>query len=105
MVEPVTVHRKRRRFLLAAGAGAATVALPQLSRAQTVSLKFQSAWSSRDIYHEFALDYARKVAEMTGSRLKLDVLPGGAVVPAFQIAEAAHTGILDGGHGSATYSL
>ena len=96
----------RRRFLLAGGAGvAATVAMPQVSHAQTVSWKFQSAWATRDIYHEFAVDYARKVSDMTGGRLRLNVLAGGAVVPPFQIADATHTGILDGGHGTAAYSL
>ena len=108
---PAEIPRKtaiaaRRRFLLAAGAaGVATVAMPQVSRAQTVNWKFQSAWASRDIYHEFAQDYARKVADMTGGRLRLNVLAGGAVVPPFQIVDATHTGILDGGHGTAALSL
>ena len=53
----------RRRLLLAVGA--AVVAMPQVSRAQTTIWRFQSAWASRDIFHEFAVDYARKVEEMT----------------------------------------
>jgi TRAP-type mannitol/chloroaromatic compound transport system substrate-binding protein len=89
----------RRRLLLAAGAGAAAVAMPQVSRAQTAVWRFQSAWSSKDIFHEFAVDYARKVDEMTGGRLKFDVLAAGSVVPAFQMQDAVHAGILDGGHG------
>ncbi|MEA2981325.1 MAG: hypothetical protein QOF09_3148 [Alphaproteobacteria bacterium] len=89
----------RRRFLLAAAAGAAGVAIPQVSRAQTAVWRFQSAWPSRDIFHEFAVDYARKVEEMTGGRLKFDVLAAGSVVPAFQMQDAVHAGILDGGHG------
>lgn len=89
----------RRRFLLAASAGAAVLAMPQVSRAQTVVWRFQSAWPSRDIFHEFAADYAKKVDEMTGGRLKFDVLAAGSVVPAFQMQDAVHAGILDGGHG------
>jgi TRAP-type mannitol/chloroaromatic compound transport system substrate-binding protein len=89
----------RRRVLLGAGAGAAVVAMPQVSRAQTAVWRFQSAWASRDIFHEFALDYAKKVEEMTGGRLKFDVLAGGSVVPAFQMQDAVHAGILDGAHG------
>ena len=42
---------------------------------------------------------------MTGGRLKLNVVAGGAVVPPFQIVDAVHTGILDGGHGSAGAAL
>ena len=36
---------------------------------------------------------------MTGGRLKFDVLAAGSVVPAFQVQDAVHAGILDGGHG------
>lgn len=90
----------RRRFLLAAGTGAAAVAMPQVSRAQTVNWKFQTSWLPKDIFHEFAIDYAQKVSEMTGRRLTLDVLATGTVVPAFQLQDAVHGGILNGGHGT-----
>lgn len=94
----------RRKFLLAAGAGAAaTVAMPQVSRAQTVTWKYQSTWPTKDIFHEDAVDYAKKVNEMSGGRLKLDVLAAGAVVPAFQMQDAVHSGILDAGHGVCAY--
>ena len=75
--------------------------MPQVSRAQTAVWRFQSAWSSKDVFYEFALDHAKKIAEMTGGRLRLDVLAGGAVVPTFQMQDAVHAGILDGGHGVA----
>ena len=94
----------RRKFLAGAAlAGAATVAMPQVSRAQTVTWKFQSTWPTKDIFHEDAVDYAKKVNEMSGGRLKLDVLSAGAVVPAFQMADAVHSGILEGGHGVCAY--
>jgi TRAP-type mannitol/chloroaromatic compound transport system substrate-binding protein len=98
----------RRKFLkqgaLAGGAVAAgTVAMPQVSRAQTVTWKYQSTWPTKDIFHEFAVDYAKKVNDMSGGRLKLDVLAAGAVVPAFQVQDAVHSGVLDGGHGVTVY--
>src|SRR5436305_11672948 len=94
----------RRKFLLAAGAtGTAAVAMPQVSRAQTVTWKFQSTWPTKDIFHEFAVEYAKKVSDTTGNRFKLDVLAAGAVVPAFQMADAVHAGILEGGHGVCSY--
>lgn len=94
----------RRKFLLGAGAvGAATLAMPQVSRAQTIVWKYQSTWPTKDIFHEMAVDYAKKVNEMTGGRLKLDVLAAGAVVPAFQMQDAVHSGILDAGHGVCAY--
>jgi TRAP-type mannitol/chloroaromatic compound transport system substrate-binding protein len=99
-----TKSTSRRKFLLAAGVtGAAAVAMPQVSRAQTVTWKYQSTWPTKDIFHEFAVDYAKKVNDMTGGRFKLDVLAAGAVVPAFQMADAVHAGILDAGHGVCAY--
>lgn len=94
----------RRRFLALAGAtAAATVAAPNVSNAQTVSLRFQSTWPQRDIFHEFCNDYAARVNAISGGRLKLEVLAAGAVVPAFQLQDAVHAGILDGGHGVTAY--
>ena len=94
----------RRKFVLAAGAtGAATLAMPQVSRAQTIIWKYQSTWPTKDIFHEFAVDYAKKVNDMTGGRLRLDVLAAGAVVPAFQLQDAVHSGVLDAGHGVCAY--
>ena len=94
----------RRKFLAGAAiTGAAAVAMPQVSRAQTVTWKYQSTWPTKDIFHEFAADYAKKVNEMSGGRLKLDVLAAGAVVPAFQLQDAVHSGVLDGGHGVTVY--
>ncbi len=94
----------RRKFVIAAGATAVgTVAMPQVSRAQTVTWKYQSTWPTKDIFHEYAADYAKKVNDMSGGRLKLDVLAAGSVVPAFQLQDAIHSGVLDAGHGVTVY--
>src|SRR4029079_4114108 len=94
----------RRRFMLAAGARAAAVAAPSVVGAQgPISMRWQSTWPSKDIFHEYALDYAKKVNDMTGGDLKIDVLPAGAVVPAFQLLDAVSKGTLDGGHGVLVY--
>ena len=74
-----------------------------VSNAQTTSLRFQSTWPAKDIFHEYAQDFARKVNDMAGARLKIEVLPAGAVVPAFQLLEAVSKGTLDGGHGVIAY--
>ena len=98
----------RRKFLktgaVAAGVAATgTVAMPNVSRAQSVTMKFQSTWPNKDIFHEYAADYVTKVNEMGGGRLRLELLPAGSVVPAFQMLDAVNTGILDGGHGVSAY--
>ena len=95
----------RRKFLAVAGAtGAAAIAAPAVVRAQgPISMRWQSTWPSKDIFHEYALDYAKKVNDMTGGELKIEVLPAGAVVPAFQLLDAVSKGTLDGGHGVLVY--
>src|SRR6266404_1820757 len=95
----------RRKFLKgAAVATAATVAAPSVVRAQgPINMRWQSTWPSKDIFHEYALDYAKKVNDMTGGDLKIEVLPAGAVVPAFGLLDAVSKGVLDGGHGVLVY--
>ena len=95
---------QRRKFLgSAAAVGAGTMAFPMVSNAQTTSLRFQSTWPAKDIFHEYANDFAKKVNDMAGGRLKIEVLPAGAVVPAFQLLEGVAKGTLDGGHGVVAY--
>lgn len=96
----------RRAFLkTAAGVGgmAAVGVAATASAAAPITMRFQSTWPTKDIFHEYALDFARKVNEMSGGRLKIDVLPAGAVVKAFDLIDAVHKGILDGGHGVSAY--
>jgi TRAP-type mannitol/chloroaromatic compound transport system substrate-binding protein len=97
---------RRRKFLKAASSAAVAtgaLAAPAVSRAQTTSLRFQSTWPAKDIFHEYANDFAKKVNDMAGGRLKIEVLPSGAVVPAFQLLEGVAKGTLDGGHGVVAY--
>ena len=97
----------RRKFLTGAAAaatGAATLGFPAIVKAQgPITMRWQSTWPSKDIFHEYALDFAKKVNDMTGGDLKIEVLPAGAVVPAFGLLDAVTKGTLDGGHGVLVY--
>ena len=97
----------RRRFLkgvAAAAAGAAALGFPNVVKAQgPVSMRWQSTWPAKDIFHEYANDFAKKVNDMTGGDVKIEVLPAGAVVPAFGLLDAVSKGTLDGGHGVLAY--
>jgi TRAP-type mannitol/chloroaromatic compound transport system substrate-binding protein len=100
----------RRRFLTgaagaaAAAAGAAALGFPNIVKAQgPISMRWQSTWPAKDIFHEYANDFAKKVNDMTGGDLKIEVLPAGAVVPAFGLLDAVSKGTLDGGHGVLVY--
>jgi TRAP-type mannitol/chloroaromatic compound transport system substrate-binding protein len=95
---------RRRSLLKGAAIAAGAMSAPMVSVAQqATSFRFQSTWPAKDIFHEFALDFAKKVNDMAGGRLKIEVLPAGAVVPAFQLLEAVNKGTLDGGHGVVAY--
>jgi TRAP-type mannitol/chloroaromatic compound transport system substrate-binding protein len=94
----------RRKFLTGAAIAGAAVAAPTVVKAQgPISMRWQSTWPSKDIFHEYALDYAKTVNDMTGGDLKIEVLPAGAVVPAFGLIDAVSKGTLDGGHGVLVY--
>jgi len=105
--EPGAQKVSRRNILKAAVAagGAAVLGFPMIARGQTgpISMRWQSTWPAKDIFHEYALDFAKKVNDMTGGDLKIEVLPAGAVVPAFGLLDAVSKGTLDGGHGVLVY--
>lgn len=97
----------RRKFLTGAAAaagGVAALGFPSISRAaEPVTLRFQSTWPSKDIFHEYAVDFTEKVNGMSGGKLRIEVLPAGAVVKAFDLLDAVNKGTLDGGHGVVAY--
>ena len=92
----------RRKFLTGAAATAAgataAIAAPNVSRAQTTTIKMQGAWAPQDILNEFAEDYVARVNEMGGDRLQIDYLVSGSVVKPFSVHDAVHSGVLDAGH-------
>jgi len=102
-----TAASSRRRFLtgaagVAAG-GAAMIAAPQVSRAQTTTLKMQGSWGAKSVFTDMAMQYVERVEKMSGNRLKFDYLPSGAVVKAFQVQDATNDGVLDAAHTVTAY--
>ena len=94
----------RRKFLGgAAVAGVATIAMPQVSRAQTVTLKMQSGFGATDILSDYGRDYVAKVNELGGGRIKIDFLNSGAVVKPFSVMDATSTGVLDANYSVPAY--
>ena len=116
-ITPARAADSRRKFL-AAATGVAAAALPMMAKAQDKkaapaapavvsgsvnTMRWQSTWPAKDIFHEYALDFAKKVNDMTGGELRIEVLPAGSVVPAFGLLDAVTKGTLDGGHGVLVY--
>ena len=107
-IKSAPAKASRRKFLGGAAAGTAAavgMGFPSIVSAQSpINFRFQSTWPTVDIFHEFALDFAQKINDMTGGELKIEVLPAGSVVPAFALLDAVSKGTLDGGHGVLGYN-
>ncbi len=92
----------RRQFLkgaLAVGAAAGGgLAAPAINAQSPIVIKMQTSWSASDIFTDFAKEYVDRVEAMSGGRLKIDLLPAGAVVAAFQVLDAVNDGVLDASH-------
>ncbi len=95
----------RRKFLkggLAAAAAGVTAGITGAPAVVTAAapkvIKMQTSWSAADIWMDFAKQYVDRVEKMSGGRLKIDLLPAGAVVKAFQVMDAVNDGVLDAAH-------
>jgi TRAP-type mannitol/chloroaromatic compound transport system substrate-binding protein len=97
----------RRKFLKTAGltgaAAMATIAMPQVSRAQTTTLRLQTSWPATDIFTEMCQQYIERVNSMAGGRIKIDLLHGGAVVHPFQVFDGVSGGQIDMAHTVTVY--
>jgi TRAP-type mannitol/chloroaromatic compound transport system substrate-binding protein len=103
----------RRHLLAGAAVGAAGMALsactpstpeaapksaPAAPAAQTYTMKMQSTWTATDWHHANPTSFVDRVNKMSGGRLKIELLPAGAVVPALELLDAVHNGIVDAGN-------
>ncbi|MEP0508787.1 MAG: TRAP transporter substrate-binding protein, partial [Aurantimonas coralicida] len=97
----------RRKFLrggvVAAGAAAGTLAAPAVLAQSPLVVKMQTSWPASDIWMDFARQYVERVETMSGGRLKIDLLPAGAVVAAFQVMDAVNDGVIDAAHSVSAY--
>jgi TRAP-type mannitol/chloroaromatic compound transport system substrate-binding protein len=106
MSEQSKPQASRRKFLRGAtvAGGVAALGFPMIVKAQgPINFRWQSTWPAKSMFNEYANDYAKKVNDMTGGDLRIEVLPAGAVVPAFGLLDAVSKGTLDGGHGVLVY--
>jgi len=92
----------RRKFLrgsaLAATATAAgAISAPMIAKAAPVSMKMQAAWGG-GIFLENAQSYVKRVNDMAGDALQIELLPVNSVVKTSQMQDAVHRGVLDAAH-------
>ncbi|MGR3571924.1 TRAP transporter substrate-binding protein [Brevirhabdus sp.] len=103
-----TSNLSRRSFLrtgaMAGGiAAGGSLAAPAVLAQSPMVIKMQTSWPASDIWMGFAKEYVDRVEAMSGGRLKIDLLPAGAVVAAFQVLDAVNDGLIDAAHSVPVY--
>jgi TRAP-type mannitol/chloroaromatic compound transport system substrate-binding protein len=91
----------KRALSLTVFAAAALIALP--ASAQVKNLKMQSTWPASLTLQDNFRTLAERVDKLTSGQIKIEALAAGQVVPAFEILDATHKKVIDGGHGVAYY--
>ena len=97
----------QRRMSLAAAIAAALVVLASATAASAqtppTKLRFQASFPASSTFFDTFKGWADRVKVMSNGRLEIEVLPAGTIVPAFEVMDAVHKGVLDGGHTAAAY--
>jgi TRAP-type mannitol/chloroaromatic compound transport system substrate-binding protein len=92
---------ERRRFLASTAAGLATGAAlaprAALAQGQSFRLKLQSANNAGTPHMYLLGKLAANIDKMSNGRLKIEVLPAGAIVKPNEILDAVNKGVLDAG--------
>jgi len=68
-----------------------------------ITLKMQASWPTGLTLFDNFKEFADEVEKMSAGRLKIETLPAGAVVPAFEVYDAVSRGVIDGGHTAPGY--
>ena len=94
--------RWSRALAVGACAAVAITATPVQAQ-QTVSLKMQATWpASLTLYENFTY-FVDRVSKLSGGSLKIEAMPAGQVVPAFEVLDATNKKVIDGAHAWAGY--
>jgi TRAP-type mannitol/chloroaromatic compound transport system substrate-binding protein len=70
---------------------------------QPKNLKMQSTWPASLTLQDNFKFFVERVDKLTAGQLKIEALAAGQIVPPFEILDATHKKVIDGGHGIAYY--
>jgi TRAP-type mannitol/chloroaromatic compound transport system substrate-binding protein len=73
-------------------------AMPAGAQAKRIVWKVQSSWPAGNLLQQSLQELAKMIEQMSGGRLKWEVMPAGAIVGPFEVLEAVHRGVLDATH-------
>ena len=86
-----------------AGLLAGSQALPRASAQAPVVLKVQASWPASLTIFDHLKFVAERVDKLSGGTLKIEPLPAGTIVPAFEVLDATSKKVIDGAHTVAYY--
>jgi TRAP-type mannitol/chloroaromatic compound transport system substrate-binding protein len=93
-----------KRFI--AVAAAATVSFGAFAQAPapaSKTIKMQSSWPASNTLQEHFKTFAERTEKLTQGAVKIDAMPAGQIVPAFEVLDATHKKVLDGWHSISYY--
>ncbi len=93
----------KKSALMGGTAASGVLAAPAVLAQAPIVVKMQTSWPASDIWMDMARQYVERVEKLSGGRLKIDLLPAGAVVQAFQVMDAVSDGVLDAAHSVPVY--
>lgn len=89
--------------VFAAAVGLLATGLVPADAQTPTKLRFQASFPPSSLNYSCFQEWAAKVKSMSGGRLDIEVAPAGQIVPAFEVLDATHKNVIDGGHTAAAY--
>ena len=94
----MTLKRLASAVIAAASVALACTTVHAQTAQQPAKFRIQTAVPSASIYFQLLKNFGDRVDKMSGGRVKMEMLPDGAIVPAFEILDAVDKGIVEGGY-------
>jgi TRAP-type mannitol/chloroaromatic compound transport system substrate-binding protein len=93
-----------KAFSLSTLAVAATITFSASAQQPAAKqLKMQSTWPASLTLQDNFRFFADRVDKLTSGQVKIEAMAAGQIVPPFEILDATHKKVIDGGHGIAYY--
>ena len=93
----------QKRIIAAAIIGAAFAATAGAQTQATKTLKMQSSWPASNTLQEHFKMFGERVDKLTQGGIKIEAMPAGQIVPAFEVLDATNKKVLDGWHSISYY--
>jgi TRAP-type mannitol/chloroaromatic compound transport system substrate-binding protein len=94
----------KKAFSLTASVAALALAFSASAQQPAAKqLKMQSTWPASLTLQDNFRFFAERMDKLTGGQVKIEAMAAGQIVPAFEILDATHKKVIDGGHGVSYY--